>query len=253
MALIHVRYLLPVVFCFALVGLMFVPNLRYSISTGTVDEMSVAERLNNDWYGARVALFGSSELSPLGENFYRVLMVLIPVLGTLFFIGFLSCIIVAIIGLIYVNDHNFRHTRERIWFVTLIPNRIVVCVLQALTLPLLFYSRIIVLLFQKVYNTDVLLNITFPEVWVFGLVFFALSVGLSVWSAKYEKSLDADPFKKIAPPTVKVIGREDAYENAGEPTFKTETEREYYERQKRAREEQAERIKRLLNKDEDEN
>ena len=213
--------------------------------------MSVAERLNNDWYAARVSLFGSSELSVLGQNFYRVLMVLIPILGVLFFIGVLSCFVVAIVGLLYINSYDFRRTRERIWFITLIPNRAVACVLQALTLPILFYSRIIVLLFQKVYNTDVLLNVTFPEVWVFGLALFALSVVLSIISAKYEREYDADPFKKITPPTVRVIEREAGSND--EPVFKTDAEREYYERQKRVREEQAERIRKLLNKDEEEN
>ena len=251
MALIYVRYILPAVLCLVLVGLTFVPNLRYSIASGTIDEMSVAQRLDNDWYSARVALFGSSELSVLGMNFYRVLIVLIPALVLLFIIGFTSCVTVAAVAILYINSNRFRQTRERIWFIILIPNRIVVCVLQGLTLPVLFYSRIIVLLFERVYNTDVLLNVTFPEVWVFGLVFFALSVGLSAVSAKYERRLDADPFKKIAPPTVKVIERDDE-EKREEPVFKTQEEREYYERQKRIREEQAERIRRLLNKDEEE-
>ena len=251
MSLIYARYLFPIINCLVLTGLMFVPNLRYSIKSGTVDEMSVAERLNNDWYAARVSLFGGSELSVLGVNFYRVLMVLIPVLGVLFFIGVLSCLAVAVVGLAYINSYEFRKTRERIWFITIIPNRVVACVLQGLTLPVLFYSRIIVLLFQKVYNTDVLLNVTFPEVWVFGLVLFALSVGLSILSAKYERAYDADPFKKIKPPTVKVIEREGGASD--EPVFKTDAEREYYERQKLVREEQVERIRKLLNKDEEEN
>lgn len=251
--LIHLRYVLPVLLCLVLIALMFVPNLRYSVKSGTVEEMSVAVRLDSDWNAARVALFGSSELSPLGENFYRVLIVLIPLLAVLFIIGFLSTVAVSVVGLIYINSYEFRRTRERIWFVTLLPNRIVAFALQALMLPLLFYSRIIVILFEKVYNTDVLLNVSFPEAWVFGLIFYGLTVGLSVWSLKYEKKLDADPFKRIVPPAVKVIDREELYERVDEPIFKTEAEREYYERQKRARQEQAERIRKLLNKDEDEN
>ena len=252
LVLIHLRYIIPALLCLVLVGLMFVPNLRYSVSSGTVEEMSVAERLNNDWYQARVALFGSSELSQLGLNFYRILMVVIPLLGLLFIIGALSTVVVAAVGLIYINSPEFRHSRERIWFITLLPNRIVVYVLQSLTLPVLFYSRIIVLLFEKVYKTDVLLNVTFPEAWIFGLVFFALSVGISIWSEIYEKRLDADPFKRITPPEVRVIEREERAPIKEAPVFKTEEEREYYERQKHAREEQLERIKRLLNKDEEE-
>ena len=42
MLLIYLRYLLPVLLCLVLIGLMLVPNLRYSTSSGTQEQMSVA-------------------------------------------------------------------------------------------------------------------------------------------------------------------------------------------------------------------
>ena len=255
MLLIYLRYLLPVLLCLVLIGLMLVPNLRYSTSSGTQEQMSVAQLLDNSWGQVRENLFGSTEVNVLEERFSWTLIILIPILYLLFAIGLLSSVVVAVVGLLYINSPDFRRSDGRIWFVTLLPNRVVVCILQALVLPLLFYSRIIIPIYKKILRIDVLLNVDFPEVWIFGLVFFALTVALCIWSAKFERELDCDPFKRIAPHRVIVVDPEDAEEKAAkdEPTFKTEAEREYYERQKRAREEQAELIRKLLNKDEEEN
>ena len=255
MLLIYLRYLLPVLLCIMLIGLMLVPNLRYSTSSGTQEQMSVAQLLSNSWNQVRENLFGSTEVNVLEERFSWTLIILIPILYLLFAVGLLSSIVVAVGGLLYINSPDFRRSEGRIWFVTLLPNRVVVCILQALVLPLLFYSRIIIPIYKKILRIDVLLNVDFPEVWIFGLVFFALTVALCIWSAKYEMALDCDPFKRIASPKVRVVdpdGEEDDGE-AAEPSFKTEAEREYYERQRRAREEQAELIRKLLNKDKEEN
>lgn len=251
--LIHIRYLLPPLLCLMLVALMLIPNLRYSTASGTQGDVSLLELLDNSWEQVRQNLFGGGDITSLEESFSWTLMALLPSLVILFAIGALSTVAVAIGALLYVNSHEFRRTEGRVWFVTLLPNRVIVLILQGLTLPLLFYSRMLIPIYRSVLKIDVLLNVSFPEVWVFGLVFLALSVALSVWSEVYEKDMGVDPFKKIAPPIVKVVDREGEEETAREPVFKTEAEREYYERQKQAREEQAELIKRLLNKDEKEN
>lgn len=254
MLLIYLRYLLPVLLCLVLIGLVFIPNLRYSTSSGTQDQVSLAELLNNSWDQVRENLFGRTDINVLEERFSWTLIILIPILVILFAVGALSSVAVAIGGLLYVNSNEFRRSEGRIWFVTILPNRTVACILQALILPLLFYSRMIIPIYKKILRIDVLLNVDSPEAWIFGLVFFAITVALCIWSAKYERELDADPFKKITPPAVRVVDPEgEAEAKIEEPAFRTEAEREYYERQRRAREEQAELIKKLLNKDEEEN
>lgn len=251
--LIHIRYLLPPFLCLMLVALMLIPNLRYSTASGTQGEVSLLELLDNSWYQVRQNLFGGGDITSLEESFSWLIIALIPILSFLFVSGVVSTFAVAVGALLYVNSREFRRTEGRVWFVTLIPNRVVALILQGLTLPLLFYSRMLIPIYRNVLKIDVLLNVSFPEVWVFGLVFLALTIALSVWSERYEKDMGVDSFKKITSPIVKVVDREGVDETPREPVFKTEAEREYYERQKQVREEQAALIKRLLNKDEKEN
>ena len=253
LVLIHIRYILPVLLCLVLIGLAFIPNLRYSTAAGTQGDVSLAELLGNSWEQVRENLFGNTEITVQEERFSWTLIVLIPILVLLFAVGFITSVAVAVGGILYVNSNEFRRSDGRVWFVTILPNRAVTCVLQALVLPLLFYSRIIIPIYKRVLMIDVLLNVGFPEAWIFGLVFLAIIIGLCIWSAKYEKEMSVDLFKRISPPIVRVVDRDGDNEETREPVFKTDAEREYYERQKRAREEQAELIKKLLNKDEEEN
>ena len=88
---------------------------------------------------------------------------------------------------------------------------------------------------------------------MWGLIAYAIIVALTVVSARFERELDADQFKKIKRPTVRVIDPEvDEAAKEEEPKFTDEAARRYYENQKRAREEQAELIRKLLNKNDEE-
>ena len=250
--LIYIRYLLPVILCVALLGTAFIPCLRYSIAGTTQSEVSTVELMENTWNFSREYLFDPSNQddSVLKERFSWTALILVPVLVLLFAVGFISTAAVAIGGLLYINSREFRKTDARIWFITLLPNRVVACILHALVLPMLFYSRIVILLYDKIMRIDMLFNTSFPEPWVFGLIAYAVTVTLCVVSAALEKKYDADQFKKITPPVVRVVDPDEETEEEKAPTFKTEADRLYYENQKRAREEQAERIRQLLNKDE---
>ena len=252
-AVIYVRYILPVALCLLLIGAMFISCLSYSTVEGTQGEISEAELLSNTWEQTRTYLFGNSDREATQESFSWTAVILIPALVLLFAAGVLSSVIVAAGAILYINYPEFRKSDTRIWFVTFFPNRIIVCILQALVLPLLFYSRITILLYDKIMNVDVLLNVSFPEPWVWGLISVAMICALSAVSAKFERELGCDTFKKIDSPIVKVIDPEDSQEEEKhEPQFKTESERIYYENQMRAREEQAEYIRKLLNKNDEE-
>ena len=252
-AFIYIRYLLPIVLCALLIGSMFISCLSFSTVEGTQREISEAELLNNTWEQVRAYLFANNDKEVTQESFAWTALILIPILVLLFTVGVLSSVVVAVVAVMYINNPEFRKSDTRIWFITLLPNRIVACVLQALVLPLLFYSRIIILLYDKIMNVDVLLNLSFPEPWVWGLIAVLTVCVTSAVSAGFERELGCDTFKKIDPPIVKVIDPEDSQEEEKhEPQFKTESERIYYENQMRAREEQAEYIRKLLNKNDEE-
>ena len=226
-------------------------SIFYSI--GNTGRRVAFELLGNSWDQVRQNLFGSGDITVLEERFSWILIILIPILALLFAVGFLSSLAVAVYGLVYLSSPEFRRTPTRVGFVTILPNRTVVCALQVMVLPILFYSRILIPIYKNVLRIDVLLNVGFPEAWVFGLVFLAVIIALSVWSAGYERDMGVDPFRPMIPPVVKVLDKEEENDTPREPVFKTDAEREYYERQKRVREEQAELIRKLLNKDEEEN
>lgn len=254
MTLIYIRYLIPVALCLAVMGTLFIPCLQYSTVEGTQSKISAAELMENSWDQVRAYLFATSEREITQERFSWTVLILLPLLILLFCIGVISSVAVAIGALRYINDIGYRKTDARIWFITILPNRIVVCILQLFILPMLFYSRLMVPLYAKILHMGILLNTSFPEPWVWGIIACAVIILLSIISARFEKELDADPFKKIAPPVIRVVDRDSEESEKKEPVFKDEAERIYYENQKRARDEQAERIKKLLNKnDEEEN
>ncbi len=253
-AFIYIRYLLPILLCALLIGTLFIPCLSYSTVEGTQKEISSAELFGNSWDQVRAYLFATSEREVTQERFSWTVLILLPILVLLFAVGVISAVIVAIVALMYINDHEFRKSNARIWFVTIIQNRIVSCILQGLILPLLFYPRMIILLYDKIMNIDVLLNVSFPEPWIWGLVFVAVIIIMSSVSCRFEQDMGVDPFKRIAPPIVRVIDREDEDDEPAdaEPVFKSDSERVYYEQQMRARREQEELIRRLLNKNDEE-
>jgi hypothetical protein len=96
-------------------------------------------------------------------------------------------------------------------------------------------------------NISVKLEIVGAEPWVLGLIALAVIFALSAVSAYYEKKNDIDPFKKRIPPVVRVI---DSYRD--EKAQGDTKNDEYEELNRRAREEQAEYIRRLLNKNDEE-
>ena len=150
--LIYIRYLLPVIFAVALILMSFIPSLRYSTVEGTNPEISPIELLDNSWYQVREYLFTKAEPEITQKNFSETVLVLIIVMSVLFAVGVLSTIAVAAYVFRYINDEKFRKSNTRIGFFTVVPNRIVVMLLQALMLPILFFSRIIILLYEMAVN-----------------------------------------------------------------------------------------------------
>ena len=252
-ALIYIRYLLPVALCLLLVASTLIPCLSYSTIEGTQKEISAAELMQNSWDQVRAYLFATADTEVTQERFSWTVIILLPVLTALFVVGIVSTVVTAVMALLYINNVEFRKSIERIRFITVIPNRVVACLLQILVFPLLFYSRLIIPLYDKIMHVDVLLNTSFPEPWVWGIAVIAVTVIMSVISANFEKELGIDPFKKIITPVISGDSSEadEKGSEISEPVFKTEAERRYYENQKKAREEQAELIRKLLNKNDE--
>ena len=242
---IYVRYWLSVLVVLCMVITMFIPCLRYTTAqTGTNDTISAAELMKNTWDNVRMYLFGTSNPEANTLTFSRVTLVLLILCIVLFLVGAVAAVWSAIGAVQYFRNPEDR-SAGRILYMTLFPNRIATVVWQATVLPLLAFPRILILCYEKILHVGVLLNVTFPEPLVIGGILFALLVIVTIATRSLERRKGMDPFKKRISRVV-VLDREEDEPEEKEPTFATEAERQYYEMNKRAREEQAERIRQLL-------
>ena len=196
--LIYIRYLLPIALCLAMLMSTLVPCLQYSTTEGTNDKISASELYENSWDQVRHYLFSGAETKADQARFSRVMLATLIIMAVLFALGALGTAAIAFFALRYVNDPDKKRAKNdvwRIWFVTVIPNRIVCCVIFALTLPLTFLSRLIVPMYDTMMNVDVLLRVSFPEPWVWALISLAVVIAMSVASSVYEKKLKVDVFE----------------------------------------------------------
>ena len=234
---IYVRYILPILFCVLMISSTFIPCLQFSTTDGTNEPISSSELFVSSWNTVRNYLFSGEETKPEQESFAKILLVSLIVMTVLFVIGSLSAVIVAIFAIRYIAAPDSGDDIPRMWFISIVPNRIVSGILYSLTLPLLFLSRIIIPLFDGM-NIDVLLKVKAPEPWVFGLVGLALTVILSIITSYWEKDMGIDVFKRRKA-KVTVIERKDL-PKAEEKTRELDEETERYKK------EQAERIRALF-------
>ena len=251
-ALIYLRYWLPVAAVVLVTVWLFVPCLRYTTSeTGTNETISVFELLRNSWDQSRAYLFGGGEQHAANTEFCWVVLVTVAVSALLYLVGAVAAVWSLVGAVRYFRGDEERDT-ARILYVTLFPNRIVTCIWEALSLVLLLYPRILILYYEHILSYRVLLSLVFPEPLILGAVLFLAVVVLSIVTAPMESALGRNPFRRTRRDSPENGEEPQEVEQASEkPVFETEAERRYYELNERAKAEQAERIRQLLLKQED--
>ncbi len=187
---IYLRYILPIIFSLASIGTMLITCLSYSKQ----EAVSSLDLMQNIWEQVRYYLFSGAKVDPEQQRYAWIMLSWLILSLLLYVIGLAATVAIAAAVLRFIKSRD-ESDSVRLWLVTLVPNRIVVMVLQALTLPVLFLSRIVIPLYGMI-NVNVTLSTTFIEPWIFGLIFFAVTAVLSVISARFEKQLAADAFKK---------------------------------------------------------
>ena len=222
---------------------LFIPCLRYTTAdTGTGETISQWELMGNSWEQSRQYLFGNGEQSSSNTLFCRA--VLGTLIGTFisFLLGAVATVLSAAGALYYIKNPEWRGT-GRALYLTLFGGRVFSLLWSVLLLPLLTFPRILISFYERYYHYRVLLNVTFPEPMVIGGVLFLLLIGLTVGFAKWEERMGLSPF-----PKKKQRGMPEASEESDDsPVFDEEED----EMTRRAREEQMERIRRLLDKTEE--
>lgn len=196
--LISLRYILPVALVIIALITAAIPSYRYIVGTEVNDAISLMGLIDNSWSQARGVLFGGGEEQTNAViAFSNVLFFSIIALAIIFIIG----VAAAIYSLYAAMKHFFSKDREaaertRTLFITLIPNRIVLCVLHAMIMPICVLPYIMSALYSKYFAMSVKLVLVAPDALICA---GALTVGLLIFSAimsSWEKEIKLDLFAK---------------------------------------------------------
>ena len=190
---IYFRYVLGVALAVLILAGMFIPCLRYTVGENHNQPISNVSLIKNSWETSREYLFdGASNKQVEQTSFSKALLATVILLSVLFIIGALFAAYTAYCAFSYFRDPK-RTDGNRIFFLTLVPNRVVLCIYHALLLPLAFLPRIIIPLYENILNYQTVLYFSAFEPWIIALVLYAAFVAVVFVSARYERSLGLDP------------------------------------------------------------
>lgn len=239
---IYIRYFAPIALAVAALALMLVPCYTYVMPDKSVNEaVSLGELIANSWNTSRTYAFGGGEKNDVTMGFVYTIMALTCTLTLLFALGALS----AVYALVRFLRRNRGTEAQKIFFITAVPNRIVLCIYHALMLPVFILPTVMPLLYDRLLMYSVALSVS-PFDMIFAmLALYAATVALIAMSAPYERIEEMDVFARHE------IARGDEDDSADEPEGESESDvaapDDPYERMKKeAVDEQTERILRML-------
>lgn len=242
---IYFRYIMPVGVTLMLLCLMLVSVYMYNASGKFSGAVSLGELMGNSWDTVRGYIFGSSSNKDAATlHFSRVVFGLIIAAWTLFAVGAVSriCATVTAIKMFYTGE---RGSSGRALFLAFVPNRVVLCVFHALTLPIFFIPMLMPTLYAKLLGTTVVLRCSPFDMAFVALALYVAEVVVICVSAGYETTNGMNLFAR-AP-------REKKPAEEWEDDNEAESDDGYGGYENRAKQEQLERIMALLNKDKDDN
>lgn len=208
---VYIRYLFPVFSLFVTVISMFIPCYLYTTSAGVSDKVySLSGLVGAYWKPVCDTLFRSTgEIEPATLQFSKNFMIVFVIGVVLFTVAAISTVYVTVNAFKYFNDPKDK-SNSRMLFLTLTPNRIVVSVLQLLSLPLLFFPRYMVILFKNILHEPLTITLTFAEPIIIGVALYVICIILYFVSVSVERDVDMDPFKKHIT-RIEIIDGEDEY------------------------------------------
>ena len=244
----YAPYLAPMAYLLLSVISLYIPCMRFTTpDEGTGSVVSAAGLLNNAWLQVREFLFGGGELSSINELFSWIVLGTILACVILFLVGAAAIIWSSVGALRYLADKR-ADGAKRALYVTLFPNRIAVGIWHALILPLLAFPRILVLYYERVLYYSVILNLTFIEPIVIGAVLYLLTVALCFAARKRELASGISPYRVKRKSAVEDERDDEAEESTLFAAKRGLDSEAVSEVERRAREEQAERIRELLSR-----
>lgn len=240
---IYFRYILPILTPVIMLLLMHVPCYRFvTADAGLHQKISAWGLISNSWDTVRDYLFGNGEQVQVTADFAGTVFGLIILLTLLFCIGAGMAVYTAVAAFGYFKN-GCKESRSRILFITLVPNRVILCVYYSLILPFIFFPRMLPALYNSILNYYIELICEPFDIIIVSAILFVATVAVIFVSARFEKLAQMNLFFKHKKQT-----EEDEETVEEEDTDETDA---YTAMDRRAREEQNERILRLLNKSKD--
>lgn len=241
--LIYIRYVLPVIMIALAILAAFIPSYRFIAEGELRDTMSLATLVSNAWEESREMLFAKTGQTNGQLLFAKVILTMIIVSAVLYAVALFAAIWSMAVALkLFISDDEEGAERSRTLFITIFPNRIILTVAEGLALFFAMIPYFMPLIYKNTLALNVKLVLTAPD----ALILLALSLTaiavISAITARFERRFDADVFKK------RKAFEEERSVDGGEEDYKTQFATENDPEYQKMREEQAERIRRMLGK-----
>ncbi|MBO7311073.1 MAG: hypothetical protein J6U86_06765, partial [Clostridia bacterium] len=196
-AFIYFRYIFPLVMVAVMVVLMFIPSYSYvTANEGAKQSVSLWDLLRNSWKTVREYLFGSGTKYDITIEFASVLITIIIAFSLMFFLGAVFSLYCITVAMRYFAN-NCQENRAHIIFITLVPNRIALCLYSALTLPIFFIPMIMPLFYKNFLYYQVKLSQSSFDMVYIALALYAAFVLIVTISAKVEIRANKNIFSSI--------------------------------------------------------
>ncbi len=237
--IIYARYALPCVMSVLLFVLMLIPCYRFITADGIGPKFSLFELMGNMWEQVRTDLFGSGEKNAVSVGFARTVMLTVIGMWILFIIGAASAVY-ALISAVKYFGNGCRDSRARVLFVTLTANRVVLCILHSLMLPIFLFPKILAYLISNNLASPVTAVAEPFDIGFLAVLTFAIVIAFIVIGKKHEV---------LGKMNIYSIHRVKVVEVTDKEQLDPEPKDAYELMTEKSKQEQAERIWRLLNKD----
>lgn len=247
--MIYARYILPPALLTAVLLVGFIPSYRYVIGSDAHEKVSLWSLIGESWSVGRETLFATPDATYGEMAFSKINLALIIGFAVLYIVALAAAVWSCCVALkFFISDDEEGAERSRTLFITLLPNRIVLCAVECVALALCVYPYLLPALYANTLGMSVRLALVAPDCLILAALSLVAVCLLSALTAPMERGFDADVFKRRKP----FEASEDAQSEAEDYTSLFDTREEESEEEKKIREEKAERIRQMLRKDDGE-
>ena len=247
--LIYLRYILPPILILLVLLLGFIPSYRYVVGDEAHERVSIWSMIGDSWTLGRETLFAKSNATTGEQAFSKITLGFIIGSALLCAAALASAAWSCFVALkLFISDDEESAEKSRTLFVTVFPNRIFLTVAECLALPLFLFPYILPAVYAHTMGMSVRVGLAAPDGLIFAAVSLIAIAVLSALTAPMERQFDADVFKRH-----KAFERESADEQSESEDYTSlfSSNGEETEEEKELREAEAERIRRILRNDSD--